>query len=182
MPPHIKIPARAAAGTGAATVHRGRSALARVALALGVLATAAASMVAAGAGPAAADAAVTATGTGDCFITANACTLTTALGNVAPGQTIELVTSGGDTAASRYVGNWTVSTPGTSATAPVTIKAAPGLASQPVLDGNKGASTGCTTAACDGPVLTVPANEFVALSAITIANGHNTATVNGGGL
>jgi len=132
-------------------------------------------------------AAVTATGTGDCSAAANACTLTTALANVQPGGTIELVTPGGNTAASRYVGNWTVSTTGTSATAPVTIKAAPGLASQPVLDGdgpNAPSGETCSTTSCAGPVLTVPANEFVALSAITIADGNNTSTftATGGGL
>src|SRR5262249_7874435 len=31
------------------------------------------------------------------------------------------------------------------------------------------------TAACDGPVLTVPAGEYLALTGITIANGNNTA-------
>ena len=56
------------------------------------------------------------------------------------------------------------------------------LASPPVLDGNKGASTGCTTAACDGPVLTVPSGEDVALTGLTIANGNNTASFGSGGL
>ena len=138
MSPHTTIPARAAAVTGAAAIHRGRTALARACLALGVLTAAAAGTVAAGASPAAAAPAVlyaasTAAGTGDCSTAANACTLTTALANVAPGGTIELVTPGGT---AHYVGNWTVSTTGTTATAPVTIEAAPGLAIQPVLDGN----------------------------------------------
>jgi predicted outer membrane repeat protein len=171
------------AGVTGAAVHRGRSALARAALALGVLAVAAAGTVAAGAGPAAAApavlyAAAAAAGTGDCSAAADACTLTTALTDAQPGGTIELVTPGGT---AHYVGNWTVGTPGTSATAPVTIAAAPGLASQPVLDGNNGNSTGCSTASCNGPVLTVPANEYVALSAVTIANGNNTTTGFGGG-
>jgi hypothetical protein len=176
MSPHTTIPARAAAITAAAA-HRARTALARAALALGVLAVAAAGTVAATASPAAAAPAVlyaapAAAGTGDCSTTANACTLTTALGQVAPGGTIQLVTPG---STAHYVGNWSVGTTGTTATARVTIEAAPGLASQPVLDGNNGASTGCSTAACDGPVLTVPANEYVALTGITIANGDNTA-------
>jgi predicted outer membrane repeat protein len=150
---------------------------------------AAAGTVLAGAGPAAAAptvlyAAPAAAGTGDCSAAADACTLATALGQVAPGGTIELVTPGGVTAASRYVGNWTVTTAGTSATAPVTIAAAPGLASQPVLDGdgpNAPAGETCSTASCNGPVLTVPANEYVALSGITIANGNNTTPGLGGG-
>src|SRR6516164_8640566 len=136
---HNRILGRAPAFRGGAVINRGRSALARAGLALGVLAAAAAGTVLAGAGPAAAAptvlyAAPAAAGTGDCSAAADACTLATALGQVAPGGTIELVTPGGVTAASRYVGNWTVTTAGTSATAPVTIAAAPGLASQPVLD------------------------------------------------
>ena len=138
MQPGNRILTRAPAFRGAAAVHRSRTALARVGLAGGVLTAAAAGTVAAGASPAAAAPAVlyaasTAAGTGDCSTAANACTLTTALANVAPGGTIELVTPGGT---AHYVGNWTVSTTGTTATAPVTIEAAPGLAIQPVLDGN----------------------------------------------
>jgi hypothetical protein len=116
MRPHTTTPTRAAPVTGAATKRRG-SALARAA-------------------PAALYAA--AAGTGDCSTAQNACTLATALGQVAAGGTIELVTP---CRAAHYVGNWTVGTTGTSATAPVTIEAAPGLASQPVLDGNHGNST-----------------------------------------
>ena len=191
MPPHTTTPARAAPLIGAAAVHRSKAALARACLAVGVLAAAAAGTVLAGAGPAAAAPAVlyaapAAAGTGDCSTAANACPLTTALTNVQPGGTIELVTPGGDTAASRYVGNWSVTTPGTTASAPVTIAAAPGLASQPVLDGDgPSAPSGetCSTTACNGPVLTVPANEFVALTGITIANANNTSTApTGGGL
>jgi len=184
MPPHIRIPARAAAVTGAAR-QRGGSALARAALTLSVLTVAAAGTVAAGAGPAAAAPAMlyaAAAGTGDCSTAADACDLATALGDVAPGGTIELVTPG---ATAHYVGNWTVATTGTSATAPVTIEAAPGLASQPVLDGNNGATnSNCTTSSCEGPVLTVPdSTEFVALSGITITNANNTlpAVGHGGG-
>jgi predicted outer membrane repeat protein len=144
--------------------------------------------VAAGAGPAAAAPAVlyaapAAFGTGDCSAAANACTLTTALGNVAPGGVIELIVPGGATAASRYVGNWAVTTSGTTASAPVTIEAAPGLASQPVLDGdgpNAPAGETCSTASCNGPVLTVQAGQFVALSGITIANAFNISGGAGG--
>jgi uncharacterized repeat protein (TIGR01451 family) len=98
---------------------------------------------------------------------------------VGAGGTIELVTPGGT---AHYVGNWSVGTPGTSASAPVTIEAAPGLASQPVLDGNDGASSGCSTASCAGPVLSVPGGEYMALAAITIADANNTSTFTGGGL
>jgi hypothetical protein len=95
----------------------------------------------AGAGPAAAQptvlyATVTAAGSGDCSDAADACTLSTALGEAAAGGVIELVTPGGDSAVSRYVGNWAVSTPGTSAGQAVTIEEAPGLAGEPVLEGD----------------------------------------------
>ena len=102
----------------------------------------------------------------------NECSLGEALSLANPGDTVDLATPGGT---AHYVGNWTVTTANTTATAPVTIQPAPGLASPPVLDGNKGASTGCTTAACDGPVLTVPSGEYLALTGLTIANGNNTA-------
>jgi predicted outer membrane repeat protein len=125
-------------------------------------------------------AAAAAIGSGSCSDAADACTLSTALGQVAAGGTIELVTPGGT---GYYVGNWAVSTPGTSASQPVTIEPAPGV-SDPVLDGNNGSSTGCSTAPsapCNGPVLTVPGGEYVALSGITIADGNNTSTAFGAG-
>lgn len=158
----------------AAAFSRGRTTRARACLALGVL-TASAGLVAAGAGPAAAAPAVlyaasAAAGTGDCSTAANACTLATALGDVAPDGAIELVTPGADAPASHYVGNWTISTAGTSASATVTIEAAPGLASPPILDGNETAG-----------VLTVPAGEYVALSGLTITGGK-AGVLNGGGL
>ena len=129
-------------------------------------------------------AAVAATGAGSCLDAADACTLDTALGQVAPGGTINLTTPGDDTAASRYVGNWTINTNGTSASAPVTIEAVAGLSSPPVLDGNgPNAPSGetCSTTSCAGPVLTVPSGEYVDLSGLTIANGNNTTTFPGAG-
>jgi hypothetical protein len=127
-------------------------------------------------------AAVTAAGTGSCADPADACTLSAALGQVAPGGVVQLVTPG---SSARYVGNWTVSTAGTSASAPVTIEPSPGLPSAPILDGDGfGAPAGetCSTASCDGPVLTVPAAEYVAITGITIADAYNTASLTGGGL
>jgi uncharacterized repeat protein (TIGR01451 family) len=123
-------------------------------------------------------AAVTASGAGSCADPADACTLSAALGQVAPGGVVQLVTPG---STGRYVGNWTVSTAGTSASAPVTIEPLPGLASQPVLDGNNGGSTGCSTSWCSGPVLTVRSGEYVAITGITIADGDNTGTFSAGG-
>ena len=99
MQPHTKIPKPAAAVPGAAAAGKGRGGLTRAGLALGVLAAAAAGTVLAGAGPAAAAPAVlyaasTAAGTGDCSTAATACTLTTALTDVQPGGTIDLITPG----------------------------------------------------------------------------------------
>lgn len=127
-------------------------------------------------------AAVSTAGTGSCADPADACTLSAALGQVAPGGVVQLVTPG---SSARYVGNWAVSAAGTSASAPVTIEPLPGLSSAPILDGDGfGAPPGetCSTAACDGPVLTVPAGEYVALTGITIADAYNTASLTGGGL
>jgi hypothetical protein len=138
MQPHTRIPKPAAAVPGAVAAGKGRGTLTRACLALGVLAAAAAGTVAAGAGPAEAAPAVlyaapAAAGTGDCFTAATACTLSTALTDVAPGGTIELITPGGT---AHYVGNWAVGTTGTTAAAPVTIKAAPG-AGQPASTGRE---------------------------------------------
>jgi hypothetical protein len=96
---------------------------------------------------------------------------------------VQLVTPG---SSARYVGNWTVGTAGTSASAPVTIEPLPGLSSAPVLDGDgpdAPAGETCSTVSCDGPVLTVPAGEYVALTGITLADADNTTSSGmGGGL
>ena len=57
-------------------------------------------------------------------------------------------------AVAHYVGNWTIDTPGTSSSAPITIEPAPGTLG-PVLDGNFGRPAGCSTTSCAGPVLTI---------------------------
>jgi hypothetical protein len=128
-------------------------------------------------------AAVTATGAGSCADPADACTLSAALNQVAPGGVVQLVTPG---SSARYVGNWAVGTAGTSASAPVTIEPLPGLSSAPVLDGDgpdAPAGETCSTVSCDGPVLTVPAGEYVALTGITLADADNTTSSGmGGGL
>jgi predicted outer membrane repeat protein len=135
-------------------------------------------------GPAAAAsvlyAAAAGTGTRSCASPADACSLAKALGKVAAGGTVQLVTPG---ATAHYVGNWTVSTTGTSARHPVTIRRAPGLRSAPVLDGNHGSATGCQTARCAGPVLTVPAGVFVDITGVTITHANDTSTgLDGGGI
>ncbi len=125
-------------------------------------------------------AAVSPAGTGSCADPADACTLSAALGQVAAGGVVQLVTPG---SSARYAGNWTVSTAGSSAGAPVTIEPLPGLSSAPILDGDgRDAPAGetCSTASCAGPVLTVPAGEYAAITGITIADADNPST--GGGL
>jgi hypothetical protein len=124
-------------------------------------------------------AAVTAAGTGSCLDPADACTLSAALAQVTPGEVVQLVTPG---SSAQYVGNWTVSTAGTSASAPVTIESSPGLSSEPILDGGgfDPQPGTCSTASCSGPVLTVPAGEYVALAGITIADAYATGLTGGG--
>jgi hypothetical protein len=82
---------------------------------------------------------------------ADQCTLTEALAVATAGDIVALATPG---ASGPYIGNWTVDTPGTSPSAPITIEPAPG-ALGPVLDGNSGRPTGCSTTSCAGPVLTI---------------------------
>jgi hypothetical protein len=147
----------------------------------------AAGFLLAAAGPATAQpavlyAAVTATGAGDCSTVADACTLSTALGQVDPGGTVDLVTPG---STARYVGNWTFSTSGTSAGQPVTVEPLPGLSSQPILDGDGVDAPGgetCSTAACNGAVLTVPGGDYVALNGIAVDDAGNTSNGLGGGM
>ena len=62
------------------------------------------------------------------------CTLGEALSMSVAGSTLELATP---SRAGDYVGNWVVSTPGTTSSAPLTIKAAAGTTG-PTLDGNHG--------------------------------------------
>jgi hypothetical protein len=107
-------------------------------------------------------------GTGDCSSAANACSLSTALGDVAAGQTIELVTSGNENDPSTfYSGGFSVSTPGTSAAFPVTIEPASGV-TNPILDGGHSQT-----------VLTV-GSMYLDLSGVTIQNGSSSNR--GGGI
>ena len=101
-------------------------------------------------------------GTGDCLTVAEACTLTKALEDVEPAGTIYLVSS----APTLYKGHYTIKTPGTSATEPVTIE--PYQAATPILDGEK-----------NGTVLTVETNVYANVSGVTIQNGNAS---DGGGI
>jgi hypothetical protein len=73
-------------------------------------------------------AAPAALGAGDCSTAPSACTLNSALDQVGPGGTIELISTG------PYLGGFTLSTAGTTSSAPVTIEPAPGV-DDPVLSG-----------------------------------------------
>jgi hypothetical protein len=117
-------------------------------------------------------ASVKAHGAADCASRADSCTLSTALARIAAGGVVELITPG---STARYVGNWTVTTADTSARHRVTIEALAGLSSAPILDGDgpDAPKETCSTASCDGPVLTVPAGEHVTINGIAIDDGDN---------
>ncbi len=104
------------------------------------------------------------------------CTLTEALSRAVLGSTVALATPG---RSRRYVGNWAVSTPGTTSSAPLTIKPAPGV-TRPTLDGNQGRSTGCRTKTCDGPVLNIGSRGHLDLVGVTIQNANNLSSGLGG--
>ena len=113
-------------------------------------------------------AAPTAVGTGSCIDPTDACTLGSALGLAAPNTTIELVTAGVEGQTNTYYqGGFTLSTAGTTASTPVTIEPAPGVAG-PILDGGS-----------TNPVLTVSVNAFVTLDGLIVQHGSGSF---GGGL
>jgi hypothetical protein len=118
---------------------------------------------------------------------ADQCTLTEALAVVGAGDTVALAVSGdeGDPG-TFYFGNFTVSGGGPDLSSPLTIEPAAGVMS-PILDGNDGSATGCPTASCAGPVLTVPGNTNVDVHGLTFQNandaaGQGGAIFNDGGL
>ncbi|MDA8355811.1 MAG: HYR domain-containing protein [Actinomycetota bacterium] len=100
-----------------------------------------------------------ATGSGSVCSSTSACSLSTALSEVTAGGTIDLVTAG---ASQHYDGNFTVGTTGTSAGAPVTIQAGPGV-TDPTLDANG-----------SGTVLTIEGGVYVDLSGITVTGAYST--------
>ena len=114
--------------------------------------------------------------------TSQQCTLAEALAGAAAGDIVYLATPGGSgTGEADYVGNWTVSTSGTSASAPLTIEPASGVAN-PTLDGNGGSSSSpCSTSACNGPVLTISNSAFVDIDGVTFQNADNTSAAPYGG-
>jgi hypothetical protein len=105
------------------------------------------------------------------------CTLSEVLSKATAGSSVDLASSvqGGV-----YVGNWAVSTPGTTSSAPLLIRPAAGV-SQPTLGGNGGRPAGCGTGTCDGPVLTIGRDVHVDIEGVTIRHANDTATVGLGG-
>ena len=103
------------------------------------------------------------------------CSLAQALAVAAAGDDIYLATPG---SSGSYVGNWVVSTTGTSSGSPLTIEPAPGV-SGPVLDGNGGSSVGCTTSTCDEQVLTVGTGVYLNLDDLTVQDADDTTYPNG---
>ena len=95
---------------------------------------------------------------------ASPCSLATALSYATPGTTIDLVTPG---STASYVGNFTIATPNTTSTAPVTVQPATGVINA-TLDGASG-----------GTVITVNAGVFATIFGVTIQNGSAT---DGGGI
>ncbi len=104
------------------------------------------------------------------------CTLTEALSRAVFGSTVALATPG---RSRRYVGNWAVSTQGTTSSAPLTIEPAQGV-TRPTLDGNQGQSTGCRTKTCDGPVLNIGSKVHLDLVGVTIQSANNLSSGLGG--
>ncbi len=107
-------------------------------------------------------------------VTTEQCNLAGALSLAGGGDTVYLATPG---ASQNYVGNWLVSPTGTSASAPLTIEPAPGVAS-PTLDGNDGSAIGCQTSSCSGQVLGIAGPVFLDLEGTTVENGNGSGILN----
>ena len=114
--------------------------------------------------------------------TSDQCTLAEALSEAAAGDTVFLATPGGSgTGEADYVGNWTVSTGGTSESAPLTMEPANGVAN-PTLDGNGGSSSSpCSTSACNGPIIAISNSAFVVIDGVAFQNADNTSAAPFGG-
>ncbi|MGO9657198.1 MAG: choice-of-anchor Q domain-containing protein [Acidimicrobiales bacterium] len=110
--------------------------------------------------------------------TSKQCNLGEALTLVNRGGTVALATPG---RTAHYVGNWTLRAALAKSPVPVEVQPAPGVA-RPVLDGNHGQGTGCTTTACNGPILTIYSGARVNMDYITFQDADNTATNYGGAI
>lgn len=109
------------------------------------------------------------------------CTLTQAVDLAGAGDIVALAVSGTTNSNTFYRGNFPVDTPGTTFAAPLTIEPATGV-TNPILDGNKGSATNCPTSACNGPVLTIAGDVYAIVEGVTIQNGDNTLTGEGGAI
>jgi predicted outer membrane repeat protein len=101
------------------------------------------------------------------------CSLGQALDQAAAGDTIVLDTDGN---AGVYVGNWRVSTPGTSPAKPLTIRAAPPAddrSGEPTLSGNDGQATGCTTSSCGSSILYIDGDTSVVVDGVFFENAES---------
>ena len=97
------------------------------------------------------------------------CALQTALNDAVAGDTVALTTAGSEgNSATYYTGQFTITTAGTSTSAPLTIEPANGVAG-PILDG-----------ANTGTVLSIGSGVTVVISDITVQHGNAANT--GGGL
>jgi trimeric autotransporter adhesin len=122
-----------------------------------------------GAAPVTLYAGASASGSANCSSPANACTLSTAIGDTAPGDVVALVTAGVEGSASTYYsGGFSIGTPGTSAALPVVIEPAPGV-TNPILDG--GSTQG---------VFDVTNDMHLVIDGVTIQNGNSDGS--GGGI
>ena len=110
--------------------------------------------------------------------TSKQCNLGEALTLANRGGTVALATPG---STAHYVGNWTLRAALAKSPVPVEMQPAPGVA-RPVLDGNHGQSTGCTTTACNGPILTIYSGARINMDHITFEDADNTATNYGGAI
>jgi hypothetical protein len=104
------------------------------------------------------------------------CGLARALALARPGDIVALATPG---RAGAYHGNWTIRA--ASLAAPLYIVPAPGVIG-PIVDGNAGHQTGCSTPTCSNAVLTVAPATDVSISGVTVQSGDNTATGTGGAI
>jgi predicted outer membrane repeat protein len=111
-------------------------------------------------------------------VVARECPLNRALDLVRPGGRVLLATPGSEAA---YVGNFVLSTSGTSRARRVTI-APVQVGDKPLLDGDASGIGACSTGSCSGPVLTVASGVYANLRSLTVQHGNNTDTGKGGGL
>jgi hypothetical protein len=121
--------------------------------------------------------------TSDCPLTTTGslqCSLQRALSLAGAGETVKLESPGHSAGGTDFVGNWSIGTTGTSGSQQVTIDG--GDVTGATLNGNAGVATGCTTAACNGPVLTVTNGMFLKLENLSITHGDNVLNELGGGL